>query len=111
MGSATSLFQEGMKVATEIRLFERFLSLIIFLGCASFVAYRQRLSKLDISQILHPEKLGLFLSARKTCKGHSWKHIGDRGHVRVMLQFGEFVLAQYKPCKMHICIFSVFENL
>ena len=37
-----------MKVVTEIRWLERFLSLIIFLGCASFVAYRQRLSKIKM---------------------------------------------------------------
>ena len=37
-----------MKVASEVRLLERFLSLIIFLGCASFVAYRQRLSKINM---------------------------------------------------------------
>ena len=49
--------------------------------------------KLTFLKFLHPEKLGLFLSAGKTCKGHSWKHVGDLRHVRVMLQVGEFVLA------------------
>ena len=58
LSKLVSLFQEGMKVVTEIRLLERFLSLIIFLGCASFVAYRQRLSKIYISQTFVLRKAG-----------------------------------------------------
>ena len=36
-----------MKEALGASLLKRFLAIVIFLGCATFVAYRQRLSKID----------------------------------------------------------------
>jgi hypothetical protein len=54
-----------MKAALGIRFLKRFLAILIFLGCATFVAYRQRLSKIDIYQIFASIKAGVILECSK----------------------------------------------
>ena len=46
LSKTVSLFQKTMEVAFGKRFLKRFFSIVIFLGCAIFVAYRQRLSKI-----------------------------------------------------------------
>ena len=46
LSKAVNLFQKGMEVAFGKRFLKRVFSIVIFLGCAIFVAYRQRLSKI-----------------------------------------------------------------
>ena len=91
-----------MEAALGTRFLKRFLAIVIFLGCATFVAYRQRLSKIDISQILHPEKLGLFLSAGETYRVGWFKNPVSSQTDKLMAgtKFSDYLgLKHYKKAK------------
>ena len=73
-----------MKAALGVHFLKHFLAIVIFLGCASFVAYRQRLSKIYISFVLRKAGVcyggyrGLrnnLLALLEACVGHvaSWR--------------------------------------